>query len=328
MRRVCGKTCGFCDVNQDYCYDLYPKCQENIQECKNPDFKDTMIKICRKTCGFCDEWNEQCRDVDQYCEKDIKECTNPRAIETMRELCRKTCGFCKNETIADGSCKDLSPSECPKRVRDGECLDEKSHESMTKSCSKSCGFCGGDDCKDINPELCMYRGKSGACNQASTVDEMKRICKRSCGFCGGCEDLKAGGCADSVRNGDCTNPSTEDAMRTHCRKSCGFCGENGGIENKTSLENIINNIFKADSSKLFLQESYTEQIVNNDEEGKEQRDNHHDINEDKNERSKKGKCKDLIPNCHDNKKACYNPNSMEIMRKTCKKTCGFCHEIS
>ena len=99
-------------------------------------------------------------------------------------------------------------------------------------------------------------------------------------------------------------------------------------ENKTSSENIINKIFKADSSKLFHQESYTEQIVNNDEEGKEQRDNHHDINEDKNERSKKGKCKDLIPNCHDNKKACYNPNSMEIMRKTCKKTCGFCHEIS
>ena len=56
-------------------------------------------------------------------------------------------------------------------------------------------------------------------------------------------------------------------------------------ENKTSSENIINKIFKADSSKLFHQESYTEQIVNNDEEGKEQRDYHDDINEDKNKKS-------------------------------------------
>ena len=40
--------------------------------------------------------------------------------------------------------------------------------------------------------------------------------------------------------------------------------------------------------------------------------------------AKEETCVDVMKNCHRNKKFCRHPNYMEMMKKNCAKTCGYC----
>ncbi|CAJ0931999.1 unnamed protein product, partial [Mesorhabditis belari] len=108
MAQKCALTCDRCIegniggeenlTNDTMCIDLSSECQDNVNLCEAPLYRETMHKLCPKSCKICTPF---CKDRHDNCLTYKEEGFCENAIYTLKErqyLCGEMCGICGNHT--------------------------------------------------------------------------------------------------------------------------------------------------------------------------------------------------------------------------------------
>nr|XP_039271791.1 SCO-spondin-like [Styela clava] len=262
---------------------------------------------CLRYCGVCDSLEEvlttaipsysnlstispgSCEDSGSKCSEYKKYCT---MSEDVRKHCMKTCNSCdefdKAITSPVPSCTDYS-TECSKMK--SYCIGSTVSEDVRAQCPKTCSLCDEEattsqDQSDVTITTAVPSVKETTTKIDVTT---KPDCRDHFGQC----DKLISFCG------------TREQVKSSCPLTCGICTPTTSTNPVTSTAEITHLATSMPITAVTFRPTTTSPQITTPEPEIE-------------------KCEDKFARCGDIYSKCNEPDSIEYLRVSCRKTCGFC----
>ncbi|GMR41049.1 hypothetical protein PMAYCL1PPCAC_11244 [Pristionchus mayeri] len=295
MRINCAKTCVYCNDDgsppttpePEECIDTDKDCEVKSGLCRNKNYKSMMLKRCPVTCGFCIVDPTTPKPTTSTESPEITKCFDDPA---MAHVCKENAHRCEVEPFKS--------------------------KHMVKFCKGTCGFpCTPDrnitttteapkQCFDDPTKAQVCKENAHRCEvEPFKTKNMMRFCKGTCGF--PCDD--DGGSTTTTTTTTTAAPVKkcfDDPAKAHvCKENAHRCNTEPFKKNMiTFCKGTCG--FPCDDEQPLVTTTTTTTLPP--------------------ATTTREPCFDLSQDCVNKPQLCTNPPYYDIVKKNCRKTCGFC----